>query len=482
MKSLGKIFLLLLFLTSYIYAGVSANVSPAIAAPGDVVTYSVKIDGSADSEPAVYQLCGQNIISSGSSTNIEMIGSNYKKTKTYFYQFTAQKSCTIDPIEVEIDGKKVRSNSVDLVVKKSTSNVGKDFILEYEISKTDLYVGESTKLTLTLKQHKNASAVDSKFFPSDFQGFWKKGEAQPVKSDEAEYMVTKVEYILAPQREGNVTIKPAELRVASRVASRGWELSFMPQIQWKSYFSNEINLNVKPIPGNASLIGDFTIDAKADKRSINPNEAVNVVVSVKGEGNLEDIESFKAHINGVNIFDEKIEVKGNTLTQKLVFVGDGNFTIPPFELTFFDTNTKKLKKIHTDSIDIDVKGAAVSAKPQNDLTIKKAPTDQTITEDVYNETLDQKQDPLYIGVVFVLGVLVGIVIMLLKGKFPKSDQKNKFSLKDEKLLLIKLLPFKEKDFEVKTIIEILEKNIYSDQKESIDKAKLKEIMKRYNII
>ncbi|MDH4945368.1 BatD family protein [Sulfurimonas sp. C5] len=479
MKNLGKIYILFLLSVSSLYAGVSASISPRVVAIGDVVTYSLKAEGSDITEPTIYQLCGQNIISSGSRTNIEMINTEYKKTRTFLYQFVAQKDCTIEPVEMQIDGNSVKSNSVDLKVKKQLGKAEKDFILEYDISKKDVYVGESVTLTLTLKQSHSVSVVDSKFLPSDFKGFWKKSESKPQRDEDGTYLLTKVQYVLTPQREGNITISPSELRVASRVNSNGWNPTFMPQVRWKSYFSNELTLHVKPLPNNAKLIGAFTISAEADKTTTNPNEAVNVVVKVQGEGNLEDIESFKPHISGVNVFDEKIDISNNTLTQKLVFVSDHDFTIPPFELVYFDTKTKKLKKIYTKLINVKVNGSTAKQQQQT-LTIKKDETAEENTEKpVVTET---KNDPIALVVAFVFGVLIGISIMIFKiGKLRKSDTQ-KISLKDEKLLLIKLLPYKDSDSDVKEIVEILEKNIYSIEKEKLDKVKVKEVFKRYGII
>ncbi|MFT7859853.1 MAG: BatD family protein [Sulfurimonas sp.] len=476
MKNLGKILIAFFITISSLYGGVSASLSPQSVRKGDVVTYSLKVSGSDISTPSIYELCGNKIISSGSRTNIEMIGTDYKKTRTFYYQFVAKKSCTIEPVELEIDGKKEQANSVKLTVTKSVSQNGDDFILEYDIPKTELYVGESLPVTLTLKQKKGVSVVDSKFLPSDFQGFWKKKESKPQRTETAEYLETKVHYTLAPQREGNVTIEPSELRVAVRANSRGWSPTFMPQVKWRSYFSNEVQLHVKPLPNNATLIGDFTIEANADKTTINAGEAVNVVINVKGSGNFEDIESFKPHINGVNIFDEKLEEGVNGVSQKLVFVGDSDFTIPPFTLTYFDTKTKQLKRIQTEAIDIKVKG---SVKKQ-ELTIKKEqiPVEEKVTQ----TQVQEKNNPVTVVIALVLGVLIGIAVMLLKERRTLSKERaKKFSIKDEKLLFVKLLPYKESDDEVKEIVEILEKNLYSSSKEPLDKAKLKEIVKRYNI-
>jgi hypothetical protein len=70
--------------------------------------------------------------------------------------------------------------------------------------------------------------------------------------------------------------------------------------------------------------------------------------------------------------------------------------------------------------------------------------------------------------------------MLLK-PFKSFKREKAFNIKDEKLLLIKLLPFKDKDVDVQKIVDTLESNIYSGKKEKIDKKLLKEILKKYEI-
>jgi DNA-binding transcriptional regulator YhcF (GntR family) len=72
-----------------------------------------------------------------------------------------------------------------------------------------------------------------------------------------------------------------------------------------------------------------------------------------------------------------------------------------------------------------------------------------------------------------LGLLIGIVKPWKNLKKQKS-----LSLKDERGLLVKLLPYKD-DEEVKKIIEIIEQNIYTDKKIEIDKKLLREIVKKY---
>ncbi|HIP55341.1 MAG TPA: oxygen-tolerance protein, partial [Sulfurimonas autotrophica] len=289
MRNLGKIAIVFSLLVTSIYASVVARVYPKSVVKGEVATYTLTITGGEVNKPVISTLCGSNILGTSSQTSIKMINNDYEKGYVLSYQFMPQKSCVIEPVSVEVDGKIEKSNSVKVTVKPPTQDKNAKFILTLTPSKRELFVGEPFDLELVLKQKKDAEVVDSKFIAPDFKGFWVKGELQPTRIEEGDFIITKAKYRLAPQREGNLTIKPAQLKIATRISSRDVWGGFMPQIKWKSYFSNEVHVKAKPLPNNAKIVGNFTIEAKADKLEINPNEAVNITIRVTGDGNLEDI-------------------------------------------------------------------------------------------------------------------------------------------------------------------------------------------------
>ncbi|SFV57638.1 BatD [hydrothermal vent metagenome] len=483
MKNLGKkVFIIFILLTTSLYASVVAKVDPAVVYSGETATYTLTISGEKVHKPQLSDICGNQIVATSSQTSIEMINGDYKKSYALSYEFVPQKSCTIDPVSVEVDGKTEQSNAVKVLVKPATQDKSAPFILSLKADKTNVYVGEPFVLRLELKQSKRASAVDSKFIEPDFKGFWVKHKSQATREETPEYVITKMSYTLAAQREGNLSIAPAQLRIATRVNSRDMWGSFMPQVKWRSYYSNGVQIEAKPLPNNAKIVGNFTISAKADKTEITSNEAVNVTVTVKGDGNLEDIGSFKPYIDGVNVFAEKIEIHGNTLTQKLAFVSDKDFTIPPFKLAFYNLKTQRVEQIKTEPIAIKVKGSSKATpsltiqkeEPQQELQIKKA--EQSSSEKSYEGV-----SFFWIVIVFVLGVLLGVALTFLK-PFKRVKKEKKLNIKDEKLLLIKLLPYKDMDENVKKIVTILEGNLYEGKKEQLDKKLLKEILKQYDIV
>ena len=477
MKNLGRVLIVLVLFTNIIYASVVADIEPKIVYEGDSVTYHLTISGRDVKKPALSDICGNEITATGSQTSIQYINGDYQKSYILSYEFSAKKSCVIAPTEVEVDSSIESSNSVKMKVKPRGQDINADFVLSLEASKKELYVGEPFTLTLLLKQKDGVNALDNKFVAPGFKGFWMKSEGNTQRGRGSGYTVTKVEYKLAPQREGNLTITPAQLKIATRSGGNNWG-TLIPQVKWRSYYSNELSLKIKALPSDAKIIGDLKLSVLAEKLEVNPNEPVNITVEVLGEGNLEDVESFKPYLKDVNVFDEKLLVKGNKLTQKLVFVGESDFTIPSFELVFFNTKTAKVQKIKTEPINIKVNGSTQKSK----IKIKRDETSVQPTKkvEVVKTKTDVRNNYALVAISFVIGLFIGMILMRIK--FTTSTKKvKKLNFKDEKLLLMKLLPFKDIDSNVQNVIDTLENNIYSKEKKSLDKKLLKEIVDKYNI-
>lgn len=461
--------LLFLFLSVSADASVRATLEPKRVELGESVTYSLHISGKDVTRPNITKLCDSDIVSTNSQTNMQIINGVLHQSFTISFVFVPQKSCKIAPIEVEVDGNLESGNEVEVEVVPQSMTKESDFMLTLSTPKKELFVGEPFEVTLAFKQRRDAEALDSKFTPPDFSGFWVKSESKPQREEEGKFVITKIVYTLLPQRAGDMTLAKAQMQIASRSSSADSWGAWIPTIKWRNYFSNELSLHIKPLPEGLNLVGDFTINAAADKIEAEANEAVNVTVEVEGSGNLEDIKSFKPSIHGVGVFDEKIFIDGSKLTQKIAFVSERDFTIPPFSLRYFDTKTKEIKSIQTKEIAIKIK----NAKQKESLNIQR----DSSQEPQSKESAEIKNDAFLLFVSFLLGIISTIAALFFT-KRTGFKKEPKISMKEPKALLMQLLPFKEEK-EVQKIIDILEKNIYENQNIEIDKKALKEVLKRY---
>ena len=482
MKNLGKIITFLIFSTN-LFAGVSAGVDQSVVTPGNVVNFSLQVSGTGFEKPNIDSLCGVNVLGRSSQTSINGVNGKFTKTQTLTYSFAPEKSCTIDPIEVKTDDGIVNTKPIKIEVRPLSADAKAKFSLTYASDKKELYVGEPFKVTLTSKIRRDMKIVDSKFEPSSMNGFWVKKQQQLAGSYEGDYLQTKVIYILAAQRDGNLTIQPAKMSLAQRTAARDpFFGDLMPNLNWSRYLSNALHVKVKPLPNGVDLVGsDIMMNISVDKTKVNQNEPVNATVKLSGRANFEDVGSIKPFIPNISVFedDAKIEhfIKNGTYsgeyTKKMAFVGDGNFTIPSIEIKYLDTKTNSVKSIKTQPIHVTVVGGGVK-KSDEPLKIEKA-SQQTAAAVVKPQ---EKISYITTALSALGGFILGILFMLIKPLLGSKKNNTHISSKDTKAILSRLIEFKD-DADVKEMIDLLEKKLYAGEDVVIDKTKLKELRKRY---
>ncbi len=482
MKNLGKIIASLIFSTN-IFAGVTANVDQSIITPGNVVNFSLQVSGTGYEKPNIEKLCGTSVLGRSSQTSLSGINGKFTKTQTLIYSFAPEQSCTIDPIEIKTDNGVVTTKPIKIVVRPLSADAKAKFSLLYTSEKKEVYVGEPFEVTLTSKIRRDMKIVDSKFAPSDMNGFWIKKQQQAAGTYSGDYLQTKVTYILAAQRDGNLTIEPAKMSLAQRVAVQDQFFGdMMPNLKWSRYISNSLHLKVKPLPEGIDLVGrDIKMDIAIDKTKVNQNEPVNATIKLTGAGNFEDVGSVKPFIPNVSVFedDAKIEhfikngVYSGEYTKKMAFVADGNFTIPSIEIKYLDTKTDSIKILKTDPVHVEVIGGGAK---QKDEPLKIEQSSQN-SDKVVVKT-EGKISYLYSGLFALAGFILGVVLMLILPLITFKKSTAHISSKDTKAILSRLIEFKD-DVEVKEMIDILEKKLYSGEDVVIDKTKLKELRKKY---
>ena len=163
--------LFLLIMPHVIYAGVTAKVDYKTVELGEMVTYSLDVSGENITRPNIQRLCDTDVISTSSKTSIQIVNGNIRKSYILSYKFVPQKSCKIEPIEIEINDKIELTNSVDIKVKPVSAAKDKNFILTLSTNKKELFIGETFELTLIFKQKTDSGTVDSEFRPPELKGF-----------------------------------------------------------------------------------------------------------------------------------------------------------------------------------------------------------------------------------------------------------------------------------------------------------------------
>ena len=337
-----------------------------------------------------------------------------------------------------------------------------DVAVTLHVSHESVYVGEPFELEVLVKKRTKPDDTSPIFIEPLMRDLWIKRVADHNQTDVGEYRLIRRVYTVSAQRSGSLSVAPMEVKLAyQRDEHDAWG-NLKQERFWKDHYSNALEIEVKKLPGDTRLVGEFNIALDVERRKVDANGALKAEVVVEGFGNFEDISLEIPSVFGVNVFtgEPRLQELGNDRHQRwvqtLTFVGVNDFTIPSIELLYFDLHEKAVKSVVTEAVFIDVK----EERPIGDMKVVE-------TED------DQMFRWYLLGFIGVVGSLV-----LLLNYVKRRDSVKKVSFRDEKAVLRLLLGHRE-DEGVTSIIEALEASIYEGKVDEIDLKELKRLLKRY---
>jgi hypothetical protein len=486
-KILGN-FIILIITTSTLFAKVALKVDKLGFYKTDSVNITIEATGDKIEFPNISSIGGYNIVGVANSSQTTIINSKVSHTKSKTYTIYPQKSFTIEPMRVIVDGKEEWTPKKEVKLLKPSQKVkkGGDFIFELKANKTHLKVGESTTLKLILK--KKAEVRADKILIGEFKNsnFWIKKLGDYNHYIDGEYEVYVYEYQITPQKAGNFIIDPVQANIGILTQDRigGFNDPFFDQffqtMKYKKLFSNSLSFKVDPLPQNVEVFGEFEIFTSVDKKEVEANKPVNLTIKILGEGNVEDIKKFSLNIPEAVIYSDDPKTKsyvknGKTygeFLQKIAIIADKNYTIPSIEFKYFDKTKNKVITKKTKPISIKVKGEAKVGKTPKIVTATKTPVRKEKEKIVI-----EKEDSYIKYIYLVVGVILGSLLtfasfkLRLTKKEPTPLQKRIRKAKSDKELYDILLPFAT-DEKIKKILERLEANIYKGKKNKIDKESI----------
>ena len=286
--------------------------------------------------------------------------------------------------------------------------------------------------------------------------------------EEGRYTLMRRRLVLAAQRGGELTIPSAAMKVAKRAFKRDPWGQWMPEVVWREYYADPVTVTAEPLPDDVELVGHFALRSSVDKNVTDAGAPVQLRISIKGSGNFEDIAPFRPGISGVSSFGgdvitedylEQGVYKGGRL-QKITLVADENYTIPPLTLTYFDTQSREVRRLETDPIPITVLGAPKPKVP------KTQPPD-----DREGETMSYAIGiPVFMFAGFILGVAATLLFRRLNLNRPR---KRNDDLRSALITLFRHLD----DPDARESAAAVEKHLY-EAAEAPDKKELQKVLRR----
>lgn len=500
MKNLGKIFLLTLLLSSLSLAGVSAQVSQNNISKGEQIKVTLEAQGTEVEFPtneSIEKALGYSIENVGVSTQTffsfsSNSGSTKEVKKALNFYFYPDKDMQIPTFEIKVDGKAEKTNSINISVgAPQTSTVSDEYFKAIlSASKKEAMVGEPIDISMKFYRRRDQDVMKLHYSKPIFTNFEVKEKGEDRMRREGDYLVQTLNYTIYPKKDGNLTIDPAIVKVAtpqrgSRNPHDIFGAMFM-ETKWSKVVSNKLDIKVKPIPQDASLIGQFDIQVSIDNQEVDANKPVKLKVVISGTGTLDSLEDIQYDLDGVTCFsddaniDSQVQRDGSiksSYKKSFVFLSENDFIIPKREIKFYNTATQKIEKLVIPEYSIKVKGSKKQATTPAVVTTEKSTAQPVQIKTASPQTSETKtvikesNNPLWLALAFGGGVLLTLLVLYI----PKTMKMDKmFGSEDE--VFKTLYANMDKDPRIEKIVRDMHAKKRGDKSIVIDKKEIKEIL------
>ena len=490
-----------LFITNAQTLTVTTDKNPALVGEQILIKFTVNAKAKDFKSPNFQGLRILSGPNSSSSSSYSFVNGESKSeiTTTYSYYVSASKegNYTISSASVNANKKTISSNPLTIKVvkgkKQENNNIEKNLFITVNTTKKNIIVGEQIIVSYKLHTRLELENTELSQLPN-LNGFWKKDLESSSRFkreviDGIPYNTAIIKKtVLTAQKSGKLEIDPIKVTCSIRITNqrnrRDPFANFFNTYNVKEEIisSKKITINVKdlpsPKPSNFSGgVGNFEISSKTDKNELNANDALTYTIKLTGTGNIELIKPFVIDFpKDFEVYDPKITEKifqgGNkrsikTFEYLLIPRYKGDYNIPSYNFSFFDTKQKKYvtKKTQSHSINIlksnNDENNTISFSQQkvesvnNDINYIKNST-------IFSEKTDQK---ISLNIIYLLFFLP-IILMILLSIFLSFRNKNPLNLIDKKHKLAKKIASKR----LKKANEFLNIKNYDGFYEEIEKS------------
>ena len=303
---------------------------------------------------------------------------------TYILSANREGTFNLPKMICTVNGKDLATNSISIQVlnsseskKQEANQREKDIFLKLYVSKRKLYQGEHLVATYKMYTRLDIANISPDKLPS-FTGFFSQEFNEDKYFDFQIENLNGVRYhssiikqsILSPQRSGDLIVDPYTMDIMVQIAENRQPRTIQEQMfgTFKNVKmklkSNAVNLKVKPLPSlgkTASFqgaVGSYKISSSIDKQQVETNKAINLKISITGNGNLKLIRNPNIDFPpDFEVYDPKESAKisttvngisGSKSFEYLIIPRHaGDFVIPAVEFSFFDATTGKYKNLIT---------------------------------------------------------------------------------------------------------------------------------------
>ena len=336
-------------------------------------------------EPNIENIDDFELSPQGTSSRVNIVNGSVSSEVSYNFRLAPQKEgqFNIGPATLEVDGKKVTSQTVTLTVKKAPQGSAKrkeDHYIVTSLGADAAYLKEP--IGFTFQFYYRSRVYNPQLKLPDFKGFWKEQIGPQTETREVingvAWNITTIDYVLYPLSTGQLEI-PATVLTAEVMDPRGRQDPFAHDFFFGGgRSSRRIRLRSEPHlltvrslpeqgrPANFSgLVGEVSLSARLSQSESKVGDSVTIIVEAQGEANLSDYKLPFPDSTDFKSYEDKAEssvefrqgkrFETKTFQWALVPLKEGTLELPKFTLDYFDPNSKTYRQVSSNPLSLVVK-------------------------------------------------------------------------------------------------------------------------------
>ena len=377
--------------------GVKATLSSPTVAVGESVTYELTVEGDFKSQDApVPVVDGLEVRGTQYGSQMLIVNGDFSRRATVAYTLvpTRAGTFTIPPLEVPVEGKKLKTRELKLTVTaaQQTTQAGDFAFAEIRLAKKNPYIGEAIGIEVRLYLDATARWNLSQRPVLSGTGFtlkpFGKLSERLVELAGKSYHEAKFQSVIIPGKAGKITVGPLPVKTVYSTGGRRrgpFDIIQQGNVQELEVVAPAIEMEAQLLPSEgrpasfSGAVGKFDFQGSGSPNRVNMGEPVEMVLKVTGEGNFDRIGTpALAEPDGWRVYDAKEEFEAG---DELGYTGTKTFslpvapttrktTMPVFSFTYFDPESAKYREIKSGTFPLAVIGAeppapapAVAAPP-----------------------------------------------------------------------------------------------------------------------
>ena len=162
-------------------------------------------------------------------------------------------------------------------------------------------------------------------------------------------------YALRAKKSGTFTLPALKAHIESIPLKYQKRYNKNHYLQKRDIYTKALSIEVTPLPEGLNVTGNYTLFASVDSTRVNAQTPLHLTVTLKGEGNIENLDFLILSIPHTLIYPHKTV----GLSKTFDIIAEANYTIPTIALTYFNQEEQMVERIHTESYPITVTGTSV---------------------------------------------------------------------------------------------------------------------------